>query len=267
MSRLDDNDLKMLTLFGTSEDCERLLARMIDQRSAIGASDEEKPGFDNGHVRAHMVHVQMNEDLMPEWTIPDDVPLFQMLTVASAANVPSNTLRAWFQRKHVRLSADDTKNHINGLPSKFTLNSVKMIAATAELVRLGLHPRKAFDASDYWMRSRAKSGEMGDLADRLEGGLFPLPMMTYLVVAGDGAPTPHGRPAEVVGINPNEASAHNRLFGALFARGRVSAGVVLLNAIDASVRYVCQQAVLGDNAPPPQGWEAVVANVLASDKA
>ncbi|WP_156363609.1 hypothetical protein [Sphingomonas sp. Leaf357] len=198
------------------------------------------------------------------WQIPEDVPLFTMATVSRAADVAPPTIRAWFQRKHVRLKDGDSKAHINGLPNKFTLRSVLMLAVTSELVRLGSLPAEAFKCAEHWMGNGTVDGQVGAAARRDAGGLFADPFMTYLVVGVDTA-VEASRPCRIEGINPHDPAAHSAFFNALFFRGRSSAKIVLLNMVDRRVRQVCQEAVLGEGAPPEPDWEAVAAELIAPE--
>lgn len=198
------------------------------------------------------------------WQIPDDVPLFTMATVSRAADVAPPTIRAWFQRKHARLKEGDTKAHINGLPNKFTLRSVMMLAVTSELVRLGSLPADAFKCAEHWMGDGVAEGQVNAVASRDAGGLFAAPLMTYLVVGADDI-SKTSQPCRIEGIDPHDPKAHSAFFNALFFRGRSSAKIVLLNMVDRRVRQVCHEAVLGDSAPPAPDWEAVAAKLISAE--
>lgn len=207
-----------------------------------------------------------NRDVQRMWQIPEDIPLFTMSTVAKAADVAPANLRAWFQRRHVSLNEGDTKRHINGAANKFTLRSVLMLAVTAELVRQGSLPKPASNAATHWMTQGVLQGQSGAPERREGGGLFPSPYMTYLVAGADLTNSDDDDcPCRIIGIDPDSPNAHNELFGALFARGRASAKIVLLNLIDRRVRQVCHEAILGDAAPPEPDWEAVVTKMLAAE--
>ncbi len=201
------------------------------------------------------------------WQIPDNVPLFTMATVAKAAEVAPATIRAWFQREHVRLNEGDAKAHINGAPNKFTLRSVLMLTVTAELVRQGSSPSAASVAAEHWMLHGVLEGQFGAPARREGGGLFPSPFTTYLITGSDAAvaATPD-RPCQIVGIDRNDPRAYSALFGAMFFRGRPSAKIVLLNLIDRRVRQVCQESILGDAGQPEPDWDDVAEKMLAADE-
>ncbi|KQM41222.1 hypothetical protein [Sphingomonas sp. Leaf10] len=195
------------------------------------------------------------------WEIPEDVPLFNMALVYKVCDMPIPTVKSWFQRKHVHLSEDDGRSPSQGLPNRLTLRSVLVLAVTSELVRLGTLPADAFKAANFWMRSGVVEGQVGALARREAGGLFPSPYLTYLTMGTD--PADKGEwPCRIFAVNPQGKFAHSELYNALFHRGRVSAKIVLLNMIDARVRHMCHLAVLGDRAPPEPDWEVVAAQML-----
>jgi len=227
-----------------------------------------KSALDRKPMRAHRVEMQEHLDKKPTWTIPDNVPLFTMATVARAADVPPATVRAWFQRGHVSLNEGDSKAHTKGAPNRFTLRSVLMLAATAELVRLGTTPATAFVASEHWMIHGVLKGQYGAPARREGGGLFPHPFKTYLVIGADGVErTPNQWPCEIVAIDPHSPTAHSAFFNALFFRGRGSAKIVLLNMLDRRVRQVCYETILGKDAPHEPDWEAEFVELMAADTA
>ncbi len=256
---LSEDDLTALPRFGTGGECERLA-----EKEAVRNADRRH--IDGNPKQAHMVHTDLHKDHKPMWQIPDDIPLFTMATVAKAAEVAPATMRAWFQRGHVRLNDGDTERHINGAPNKFTARSVLMLALTAELVRQGASPAIASRAADHWMRDGVAEGQQGAPALRRSGGLFPAPYMTYLVMGAEVEPESSREPVcRIAGIDPQASDAHSTLFGALFFRGRASAKIVLLNLIDRRVRQVCHEAILGDGAPPEPDWEAVATKMLTPE--
>lgn len=261
MTKLDPEDLAILGAFGTGPECERHAERAADRAAR---REDEQSDIDAFPKRAHQGARLTHKDQQPVWQIPDDVPLFTMATVSRAADVAPPTIRAWFQRKHARLKEGDTKAHLNGLPNKFTLRSVMMLAVTSELVRLGSLPGEAFKCAEHWMGDGAIEGQVGAVASRDLGGLFAAPLMTYLVVGADGV-SGTSQPCRIEGIDPHDPKAHSAFFNALFFRGRSSAKIVLLNMVDRRVRQVCQEAVLGDGAPPEPDWEAVAAKLVAAD--
>lgn len=216
------------------------------------------------HKQAHMVLMQTHNDHEPLWTIPENVPLFTMATVAAAAGVAPPTIRAWFQREHVTLNEADTKAHTNGAPNRFTLRSVLMLAVMAELVRLGTSPGAAAEAAQHWLHHGVLEGQYGAPARREGGGLFPKPFTTFLTIGPEGAPAKPW-PCEIVAVDRRDPRAQSALFDALFLRGRSSGKVILLNALDRRVRQVCYQSILGDAAPPEPDWEAEVAEMLAAE--
>ena len=261
MIRRNPADLAILSKFGTNAGRE-----LCVESAAYAAArrESQKSKIDAPLKRAHQARMSPHKDLMPMWQIPNDVPLFTMATVSRAADVAPPTIRAWFQRKHARLKEGDTKAHTNGLPHKFTLRSVMMLAVTSELVRLGSLPGEAFKCAEHWMSDGAIEGQVGAVASRDVGGLFAAPRMTYLIVGADGV-SGTSQPCRIEGIDPHDPKAHSAFFNALFFRGRSSAKIVLLNMVDRRVRQVCQEAVLGDGAPPEPDWEVVAAKLIAAE--
>ena len=260
MTILPDADLSDLLMFGTGAECERLSQRQA-RRNAGAAAVDLRP------KQAHKVHHSTHQDHRPMWQVPDNVPLFTMATVARAVDVAPATIRAWFQRDHVRLNEGDTKAHINGAPNRFTLRSVLMLTVMAELVRQGSSPSVASTAAEHWMVHGVLEGQFGAPARRDGGGLFPAPFTTYLIAASDGsASASSDRPCQIVGIDRRDPRAYQSLFGALFLGGRASAKIVLLNLIDRRVRHVCHEAILGDGAPAEPDWETLAEKLLAADE-
>ncbi|MDY1008961.1 hypothetical protein [Sphingomonas sp. CFBP9019] len=255
---------------GRTESITALLDIAYAEDGAVRAALSETPksSLDRKPMQAHLVQMQEHLETNTTWTIPDNVPLFTMATVARAADVPPATVRAWFQRGHVSLNEGDSKAHTKGAPNRFTLRSVLMLAATAELVRLGTTPGAAFVASEHWMIHGVLKGQYGAPARREGGGLFPHPFKTYLVIGADGVGrTPNQWPCEIVAIDPHSPTAHSAFFNALFFRGRGSAKIVLLNMLDRRVRQICYETILGKDAPNEPDWEAEFVETTASDTA
>lgn len=211
-----------------------------------------------------MVHMQEHQESITSWTIPENVPLFTMATVATAAGVAPPTIRAWFQREHVTLNEADTKAHTNGAPNRFTLRSVLMLAVMAELVRLGTPPGAAAEAAQHWLHHGVLEGQYGSPARREGGGLFPKPFTTFLTIGAEGS-SAKPWPCEIVAVDPRDPRAMSTLFNALFLRGRSSGKIILLNAVDRRVRQVCHQAILGEKVVQEPDWEAEIASMLAAE--
>lgn len=72
-----------------------------------------------------------------------DSPRFRISDACRAARAEPNTVRAWLQRGHFTLGAADIRAAVNGASHSLSRRRVYQIAIAAELVALGIHPKRA----------------------------------------------------------------------------------------------------------------------------
>lgn len=83
---------------------------------------------------------RFNVSLTPEAL---DTPSFLLSDMAAAADVNTNILKAWLDRKVAPLGSSDRQALGRGSGRVFTLRRVFSIAIMAELVRMGITPSRA----------------------------------------------------------------------------------------------------------------------------
>jgi hypothetical protein len=154
-------------------------------------------------------------------SVNDDDALFTISQVASAAGVPANTIRSWFQRGHLVLHQLDKAADRNGLPRKFSMRSALAIAAAADLVKLGVAPDSAARAANAW-------AHIGD-QDRLPAGLYE---RDFTVLCG------YASGDYLVQRIGSDVPAFNLFLGRHGREDGVSA--ILLNFVDRRVRIALE---------------------------
>jgi hypothetical protein len=118
--------------------------------------------------------MQLNEDL--------DEPRYLISSVARAADVPVATLRSWLQRRHLWLAKHDHPAEAFGSAHRLSLRSALRVGAMAELIALGVPPRRAGEAALLWTEAGSP--------ERLPAQLYAKPL-TALCVWRDGAEVKH----------------------------------------------------------------------------
>jgi hypothetical protein len=128
-------------------------------------------------MRAHELYSLMRSH---EASVNDlDEPRYSIAAIARATDVPPATLRSWLQRRHLWLAKHDSPAEAFGHAHRLSLRSALRIGAMAELIALGVPPRRAGEAALRWT-------EAGTL-ERLPAGLYAKPMTVLCVNAGGGA--------------------------------------------------------------------------------
>jgi hypothetical protein len=125
-------------------------------------------------MRAHELYSLMRSH---EASVNDlDEPRYSIAAIARATDVPPATLRSWLQRRHLWLAKHDSPAEAFGHAHRLSLRSALRIGAMAELIALGVPPRRAGEAALRWT-------EAGTL-ERLPAGLYAKPMTVLCVYEG-----------------------------------------------------------------------------------
>lgn len=74
-------------------------------------------------------------------------PRYPLSKAAELAGISVNTLRSWYQRGHLRVGLGDKSSEGAGLARYVSAATVVAIAITAELVQMGISPKRAGDAA------------------------------------------------------------------------------------------------------------------------
>ncbi|KKN94434.1 hypothetical protein LCGC14_0187810 [marine sediment metagenome] len=156
-----------------------------------------------------------------------DEPLYRISQVADAAEVPVNTIRAWFQRGYLRLLDTDKRAEGAGLPHYISMRGALYIGTVAALVAHGVPPKVAGHEALHWLHTGAGCHPgMKPGSQRDPGALF-CDGLTVLCIYADS-------PSRVKNIPFSGGNAFDLFLG---HNGRtVGVTAVLLNYVDRKIR-------------------------------
>lgn len=160
--------------------------------------------------------------------MPDnlDEPTYTISEIAAATCVQANTIRTWFRRGHILAPKNHKQPGPDGLPHRFSARTALAIGIMGDLVKMGLHVRRAkFAAERFAFSGNPSGGWVGDTvprkAGRLPGKLFDQGSTILIVPASEDAPSSASvlqmEPGDsFLNINTTAVFGENQPFGGTF---------------------------------------------------